>query len=94
LKRLTNDEWFAIRQPFSFLRADYVGWTAKHRYLVSRWLEENGSGWFYEAGEAVMFDRSEDALAFKVWMAGNPFGLEDRKLRRDLTDAMALFELD
>ena len=93
MKRLSDDEWFAIRQPFSFLRSHYVGWSAKHRYIVSTWLEQKDGGWFYETGEAVIFERSEDALAFKVWISGDPFGLHHR-IRPQVSDAMALFELD
>ena len=39
---------------------------------------------------AVMFERSENSVPFKLWMAGNPFGPDGRKLRRDPTEFLAL----
>lgn len=95
MRRLTDDEWIVTVEPFSFLRAIYSGWTPKHRYIVSTWLEDHAStGWFYETGQAVIFERSDDALAFKVWISADPFGLDRRTIRRDVSDAMSLFELD
>jgi hypothetical protein len=93
MRRLTDDQWFAIRQPFSFLRSYYVGWSAKHRFIVSTWLEQRDGGWFYETDDAVIFESSTDALAFKVWISADPFGLA-RRVRPQVADAMALFELD
>jgi len=90
MRRLTDDEWFAIRQPVSFLRAHYVGWSAKHRYIVSTWLEQKDGGWFYETGDAVIFESSDDALAFKIWITGDPFELA-RSFEPRVADAMAMF---
>lgn len=92
MRRLTDEEWVVTHEPFSVLRAAYNGWTPKHRYIVSEWLETHGAGWFYENGQAVIFQHSDDALAFKVWISGDPFDLH-RRIRPQVSDAMALFEL-
>lgn len=94
MRRLTDDEWIVAQEPFSFLRAIYTGWTPKHRYSVSTWLDDHPSaGWFYETGQAVIFEHSDDTLAFKVWISGDPFGLA-RNIRTQVEEAMAMFEAD
>lgn len=92
MNRLTDDEWIVTGEPFSFLRAIYSGWSPKHRYIVSTWLEDHGTGWFYESDQAVIFERSDDALAFKIWITSDPFGLS-RPVRPQVADAMAMLEI-
>ncbi|WP_292077070.1 MULTISPECIES: hypothetical protein [Brevundimonas] len=94
MRRLTDDEWTVTREPFSFVRATYADWPPKQRYMVAAWLDHyEASGWFYETGQAVVFERSTDALAFKIWITSDPFGLA-RRIRPQVAAAMALFELD
>lgn len=50
-------------------------------------------GWFYETGDAVIFESHTDALAFKVWIGDDPFGLA-RRIRPQVKEAMTMFEMD
>ncbi|WP_368933644.1 hypothetical protein [Brevundimonas naejangsanensis] len=49
------------------------------RHDIITWLEGLGTGWLYETGQAVSFERSDDALEFKI--SGDPFGLDRRIIR-------------
>lgn len=80
MRRLTDDEWSVVTAPFSHVKTTNPSWKAKHRILISRWLDNHPSdGWFYEAGETAIFERSDDALAYRLWISRDPFDLKVAK---------------
>lgn len=77
-----------------FPAAVYRGWTRKHRYIVSTWLYDHPSArWFHETGQAIISEDSDDSLAFRVWIGGDPFGLA-RKFGPQVEGVRAMFEAD
>lgn len=93
VRRLTDDEWATAKAPFSFLRVTNNDWGPKHRLIISKWLDDlPGDGWFYETGESASFQRSEDALAYRIWISDDPFQIEPYRLREHVADVIAMFE--
>ena len=78
------------------LRANYRHWKPKHRVLVSHWLDQHASsGWFAETSDVAIFERSDDALAFRIWVTSDPFGVDALRYRPTPAEqAMTFFGAD
>lgn len=76
MRRLTSEEWASVKAPFSFINANGVGWGPKQRLLIEEWLEANvRAGWYFSADDMYVFESSIDALIFRMWATGDPFGI-------------------
>jgi hypothetical protein len=95
MRRLMSDEWQQKQhETFSYLRGRDSHWTRKHCVLVSQWLDDHPSpGWVFETQGIAVFERSVDALAFRIWMSSDPFGLDALRYRpRPVEEAMNLLD--
>ena len=75
MKQLTNDEWVAIKPPFTWMRIKKLE-SIEHQFL-EKWLDENTSGWWYCDSSTdtytYIFEVPADMVLFKIWASSDPF---------------------
>lgn len=76
-KRLTDDEWKAIKPPFVWLKLK-VKVDDLQLDFIDKWLIERLSGWWYRGSRSddtilYVFEWAEDQVMFKIWASNNPF---------------------
>jgi len=76
-RQLSYDEWKDATLPMFWRRPPKeFKWTKTDIEIALKWLAGNVAGWFYFADDTFIFERSDDAVMFELWIEPNPLRQE------------------
>jgi hypothetical protein len=75
---LTEEQWRALKPPFHWMKVRKTSWPSFVFEMAEKHLYTLTSGWWYHGLETndyhlFVFERAEDMVAFKLWIASDPF---------------------
>ena len=77
MSKLSYEEWVKITPPFYWLRTNVLkNKEAIFADMISKWLDDNISSWWYNDGDIFVFATQEDRATFKFWILSDAFSYD------------------
>lgn len=69
---LTTEEWAKVMPPLVSIKVEFKEWGDVEYEIGLKYALRIATGWVYFTNKRYVFEKTEDYMAFKLWLSKNP----------------------